>query len=297
MPQHSHLHSHRPEGSDAGLPLTFWATVALVGLLSLGAWQAHSLALWADAGHTLTDVAAIGLSWYAFRQLRRVPTERMSFGFARIEVLVAFFNGVLLIAVAAGLGIGAFEQWHHPVVSNTTLMMATALVVLIAYGALALRFRHHDNLNLYGTWLHLLSDAASSLAVLVGGAILALTGWSIINPVLAILIALAMVLSTWRIIQEAFGILMEATPPHVNPSVITRTLQSVDGVERIHDLHIWRIGSGQTALACHVSVGPTWQGQDPQILLCQLHDVLEGLDINHVTIQLEHGPEVHHEPW
>lgn len=298
MPQHTDLHSHRPDDSDAAqLPLTFWVTVGLIGLLALGAWRSHSLALWADAGHTLTDIAAIGLSWYAFKQLRRPPTERMTFGFARIEVLVAFFNGLLLISVAAGLLLAAAQQWHHPVPTNSSLMMVTATVALLVYGALAVRFRPNGNLNLFGTWIHLLSDAASSFAVLLGGAILAVTGWRIINPLLTALIALAMAVTTWRIIKEAFGILMEATPPNVNPSVITQAIESVQGVERIHDLHVWRIGSGQTALACHVAVQPLWKSQDPQILLCQIHDALDGIGINHVTIQLEHGNETHHELW
>ena len=299
MSHPSHLHSHRPESSDFQLPLTFWVTAGLIVLLSVGAWWSHSLALWADAGHALTDLAAVALSWYAFRQVRRPPTDRMSFGFARIEVLVAFLNGVLLMAVASGLAVDAVHQWHHPVASNSTLMMATAAAALLVYGGLALRFHHHDNLNLFGTWIHLLSDAASSLAVLLGGAILAISGWNGINPLLTILIAIAMVLSTWRILREALGILMEATPPDVEPSSIVRALEAVEGVERIHDLHIWRIGSGQTALACHVGVDPEWKtkGQDPQVLLCQIHDALDTIGINHVTIQLEHGNEMHHEPW
>jgi cobalt-zinc-cadmium efflux system protein len=263
----------------------------------VGAWRSHSLALWADAGHTLTDLAAIGLSWYAFRQLRRPPTARMSFGFARIEVLVAFANALLLAAVAITLVAESVVQWRHPVVSNPSLMMLTAAIALGIYGGLVLGFHHQDNLNLYGTWLHLLSDAASSLAVLVGGALLAITHWMPINPLLTILIAAAMIVSTGRILREGLGILMEATPPGIEPTAITEVLQAVDGVERIHDLHIWRIGSGQTALACHVGVGPRWAGHDPQILLCELHDALESIGINHVTIQLEHGEETHHEPW
>lgn len=292
-----HPHAHHLGPNDSQLPLTFWATMALIVLLCLGAWWSRSLALWADAGHTMTDLAAISLSWYAFRQLKRAPTERMSFGYARMEVLVAFFNGVLLIAVALALIVEALQQWHHPVNTRSTLMMATAAVALAVYGGLALRFHHHDNLNLFGTWLHLLSDAASSMAVLLGGVILALTHWPVVNPVLTLLIALAMIASTWRILKDGLGILMEATPPNVDPASITKILSTVPGVERIHDLHVWRIGSGQTALACHVGVTTDWQGKDPQILLCQIHDALEALGINHVTIQLEHGDEVHHEPW
>lgn len=298
MAPHVHADPLQPGSQpDHSLGKTFWATVGLIIVIAVGAWRAHSLALWADAGHALTDLAAIGLSWYAFRQVNRLPTERMSFGFARTEVLVAFFNGLFLVAVAIGLIIEAIRQWAHPVAANTTLMMATAAVALVIYGGLALTFTHHRDLNLQGMWLHLMSDAASSLGVLIGAVILAWTGWMEINPLLTGLIAIGMLISTWHIFKEALGILMEATPPGVDLKSIASALEAVDGVNRIHDLHVWRIGSGQTALACHVGVKPEWHGRDSQIMLCELHDALDSIGINHVTIQLEHGDETHHEPW
>lgn len=271
-------------------------TVALIGVKAAGAAVSHSLALWADAGHSLTDVGALFLSWYGWRQAQRAPTAAMTFGFARTEVLVALVNSVVLIGLAAGLVWAAVLRALHPVTVDSTVMLAAAALALGVNGVLARDFHGDPNVNIRATWLHLATDAATSLGVLLAAVAIAWSRSRWVDPVATVAIAAAMVWSAWRVAQETVTILMEGVPPQISVDAVEATLRRVPGVVRVHDLHVWRIGSGQTALACHVAVAEAWRVADGQEILCRLHDALQPMGIGHVTIQLESEQEPHHEP-
>ncbi len=278
------------------LQWALWVTIGLIAVKAIGAWLSHSLALWADAGHSLTDVAAIALSWYAWRQAQRPPTPSMTFGYARMEVLVALLNGVVLLGLAGALVVEAVVRALHPTAVSPAIMLAAATVALGVDMVLALWFHGSRNVNIRATWIHLLTDALSSFGVLVGAVLIWVSRSGIVDPVLTVLIAAAMVIGTWRVLQEAIAILLEATPPGIAIPRVEAALSAVSGVSRVHDLHVWRIGSGQTALACHVAVPESLLVADSQDLLCRLHDALEPLGVTHVTIQLETEREAHDEP-
>ena len=287
----SHAHHH---GNVARFATAFMVTAGLVVLKALGAWAGHSLALGADAAHSLGDVGALGLAWYADRQRQRPPTAALTFGWGRVEILVGLLNALILWGLAGALGWTAVRQWSHPTAANPEIMALAAGVALVVNSVLAWSFRNPDNVNQRSTWWHLMTDAAGSLGVLIGAGILAATGWRPINAVVTLVIVVLMIWGPWSIVRDTFRILLEATPAKVPLADITAKMQSVPGVAQVHDLHIWAVGSHQWALACHVELSAS--PPSGQTVLCDLHDCLAGFGFDHTTIQLETAAETHPEP-
>lgn len=287
----SHAHAHGAAGRFAA---AFWVTAALVALKAVGAWASHSLALGADAAHSLGDVAALGLAWYADRQRLRPPTAGLTFGWGRVEILVGLLNALVLWGLAGALGWTAFREWAHPATASPGIMAVASGVALIVNGFLAWRFRDPADMNQRSTWWHLMVDVAGSVGVLIGAGVLAATGWRPINAVVTLGIAVLMIWGPWAVIRETLRILLEATPADVPIARITAGMAAVPGVAQVHDLHVWAVGSHQWALACHVELTPV--PPPAQTVLCDLHECLAGFDIDHTTIQLETAAEAHREP-
>ncbi len=287
----NHAHEHR---DAAGFATAFAVTAGLVVFKALGAWAGHSLALGADATHSLGDLGTLGLAWYADRQRKRPPTATLTFGWGRVEILVGLLNALVLWGLAGFLGWTAVHQWVHPTAANAAIMAIAAGVALVANSLLIWKFRNPEDVNQRSTWWHLMTDAAGSLGVLVGAGILAATGWRPINAVVTLVIVVLMVWGPWPIVRDTFGILLEATPAKVPLADITAKMESVPGVARIHDLHVWAVGSHQWALACHVELSAA--PPSGQTVLCALHDCLAEFGFDHTTIQLETSGEAHPEP-
>ncbi len=290
-----HGHSHSNANSSA-FKIAFIVTILLVILKAFGGIWADSLALQADAVHSLSDVAALGLAWYADRIQRRPPSPGMSFGWGRTEVLIGLLNAVVLWILAAVFLWQAWFQWRHPVFANAALMAVTAILALITNALLAAAFSHADDFNRRSTFWHLLTDAAGSAGVLIAALVLGLLGWARINSVMTVVIAVLMVWGSWGIIRDTLRVLLESTPAGVSLESITQSLEAVPGVDRIHDLHVWTVGSHQLALACHATMTASTPVSASQDILCQLHDILGTYDIHHTTIQMETANEVHDEP-
>lgn len=288
----SHSHHHPAPGAHA-FRSAVWVTVGLVIVKAFGARISHSLALSADAAHSLGDVGALGMAWYADRQYRKAPTDTLTFGWGRVEILVGLLNALVLWLLAGVFFWSGIHQWIHPTPANPGIMALAASLALVVNLVLAWWFRQPDDINGQSTLWHLLSDAAGSLGVLVGAGILGTTGWTPINAVVTIIIAGLMVVGPWSVIRDALRVLLEATPTEVPVADITRRMEALPGVSRVHDLHIWVVGSHQWALSCHVSVVGTPASQE---LLCDLHDCLADYGIDHSTIQLETAAEAHEEP-
>lgn len=290
---HTHPHAH---GTSGRFTVALIVTIGLVVLKAIGAWAGHSLALGADAAHSLGDVGALGLAWYADRQQRRPPTPALTFGWGRVEILAGLVNALVLWGLAGAMAWRAVGQWTHPAIANPGIMAGASALALIINGVLAWLFRDPTDLNQRSTAWHLLTDAAGSLSVLVGAGILAVTGWEPINAVVTWGIAALMFWGPWSIIRDTLRILLEATPPAVPLGEITAHMESVPGVTKVHDLHVWAVGSQQWALASHVTL--TADAPPAQDVLCHLHDVLSAQGINHCTIQIETAAEAHpHPPW
>ncbi|MCY0898718.1 MAG: cation diffusion facilitator family transporter [Firmicutes bacterium] len=270
-------------------------TGALVLIKVVGAILAHSLALAADAVHSLGDTGALALALYADRQKRRPPTLQFTFGWGRVEVLVALLNALVLWIIAGGLATEAIRDWIHPPTADSGLMLVVAALGMGVNFALLRRVHREHDLNQQATWWHLLSDILSSLSVLVAALVLMLTGWRAANAAATLVIAVLIVVSAWGVIREAVGVLLEATPHDIAVDRLILDMESVPGVHRVHDLHLWAIGSHQWALSCHVSLNEA-ENVSPQTILCELHDRIQAYGVQHTTIQLETADEGHPEP-
>ncbi|HUI48393.1 MAG TPA: cation diffusion facilitator family transporter [Acidimicrobiia bacterium] len=249
-----------------------------------------SLALFADAAHMVTDVVVLGVAYAALRMTQRPPTERLTFGFARTEVLVAQGNGLLLFASAIVVIIEALRRFGNPheVSGVGVLVIGIVGLVVNVVSATAL-FRHtHGNMNVRGAFWHLSADALGSLGVIVAGAGIALFGADWLDPAVSILISLLVVIAAWRLLRDAGLVLLEAVPADLDVAVVRAALAGEPGVEAVHHLHLWTTGSEQAALSAHVVLAGPLSLHDAQLRAGELKRMLAStFRIEHATIEVE----------
>jgi len=246
-----------------------------------------SLALLADAGHLLTDTTGLGLALLAIWFARRPASPRNTFGYYRLEILAALANGLLLLAVAAFILVEAWERLNAPRDVQALPMLALALAGLAA-NLVGVKLLHADaqhSLNVQGAFLEVVSDAVASVGVVAAAIVIQLTGWTVVDPLFSVGIALFIVPRTVRLLMAAVHVLLEATPAHIDMAAIEESLGQVAGVERVHDLHVWTITSGFVAMSGHAILSGR---RDPGEVLAALRGVLaDEFAITHCTIQLE----------
>jgi cobalt-zinc-cadmium efflux system protein len=255
-----------------------------------GGLIAGSLALLADAGHMLTDTAALGFAWIAFRLARRPPDPQRSYGYHRLQILAAFLNGVVLIVIVAWIAFEAAQRLNQPVEILGGLMLAVACVGL-AVNLIAFAILHagnRDNLNVRGALLHVLGDLLGSLAAIVAAVVIIFTGWSPIDPLLSVLVALLILRSAWMLVRQSTHVLLEGTPAEVDVSRMKSELvEAVADVDDVHHVHVWTLASGKLVMTLHARV---CEGADGQQALRAIHSVcLERFGVAHVTVQIEFG--------
>jgi cobalt-zinc-cadmium efflux system protein len=247
----------------------------------------NSLALLSDAGHMVTDVAALGLSLFAFRMARRPATLSSTYGFHRVEILAALFNGLALWLIVGVIFAAAYNRLFHPprVESEGMLIVAgLGLLVNIASGAI-LYGAHHRNLNLRGAFLHVVSDAIGSVGAIAAGLIMLLTQWYVADPLISMGIGVLILYSSWSLVKDSLTVLMQAVPKGIELEEVRQTIEAVAGVSKVHDLHIWAVTSDIYTLSAHAVVD---NGGDFHAVLNGIEDTLkERFNIEHVTIQLE----------
>jgi len=289
-----HGHSHGQGDASAGnlrklvivLSLSFGYMVAE----AIGGYVANSLALLADAGHMLSDVAAIGLSLFAVWIARRPPTAQRTFGYQRMEILAALLNGGTLVAISIYIFVEAWRRLASPPEVQGPLMMGIAAGgLLVNLVALAVLNRGHrgqgESLNMRGVWLHTLTDALGSVQAVGAGLAIWLFGWRLADPIASALIGCLVVYSSWALLRETLAVLMEAAPGHIDVDQVRAELLDVREVRDVHDLHVWTITSGMNVISAHVVVQ---SGADPSVVLDDLETCLRGdFDIEHSTFQLE----------
>jgi cobalt-zinc-cadmium efflux system protein len=281
-------HAHGGSGRRAlaialALVLGFAAVEAVAGVL------ANSLALLADAGHMLSDSFALGLALFAAALAGRPATPERSFGWRRAEILVALANGVLLVVLGVWILLAAVRRLDDPPDVEGGWVLAAGMVGLLVNVAAA-RILHGagGGLNVRAALLHVLADLASSVGVVVAGAIVLLTGWNIVDPIVGLLIGLLVLASTRRVLGESVAILLEGAPAGLDVDAVGAALRGADGVVDVHDLHVWTITSGFPALSAHVLVEPR---ADCHAIRRQLELVLrERFALTHTTLQVEHAP-------
>ena len=246
-----------------------------------------SLALLADAGHVLSDLAAIALALFAARIATRTGGPRRTFGYQRSEVIAALVNGLALVGIAIAIVIGAIDRLSDPPHVKGLGVVILGLVSLAGNGAATwvLARGERQDLNLEAVLRHSAADSLGSLGVVISGVVILATDWSPVDPVIAIAIAVLIVTSSVRLIREPFDVLMEAAPAGVDADAVARAMGSVAGVHGVHELHVWSVTPGFDALAAHVVVA---RGEDRDRVRRELEFVLrDRYSIEHTTLQME----------
>jgi cobalt-zinc-cadmium efflux system protein len=250
--------------------------------------HAHSLALISEAGHNLSDLLAIALSYVAVYFQSRPATEEKTFGYQRAGVLAAFVNAVTLVVLSIWIVITAIERLYAPVVVEPHLMMQVAAAGVVMNGTIAtLLWRFSGDVNIRSVFLHMLGDTLSTAAVIVGGAAILFSGMTWVDPVLSLLIAAMILWSSVGIIRETLNILLEGTPRSVTLGSVREAMATVDGVLDVHDLHVWSLGSQTHALASHVTVNEMPASECSAILEAINGRLRDRFHITHTTIQFE----------
>lgn len=271
-----------------------WIAFALTGGFMLaevaGGLLTGSLALISDAAHMLTDTAALGIALFAMRVGRRPRDARHTFGHARVEILAAAFNAAMLFAVAFYIFGEAIDRLRQPVEVQSMAMLAIALLGL-AVNLVSMRLLSggkDSSLNVKGAYLEVWSDMLGSLGVIAGALLIRFTGWTWVDPLIAVAIALWVLPRTWVLLRESVDVLLEGTPAGVDLSAVEKLLRADEDVLDVHDLHLWSIGSGQLSLSAHVQVQPSTELTP---FLAQMRGRLaQTFDIHHSTLQCEFDP-------
>lgn len=282
-----HEHTHSPSGNKLRTAFALTALILVVELV--GGLLSHSLALLSDAGHVLTDIIALGLAWFATVQATRPANAQKTFGYHRTGILAALANAITLILIVGAIAYEAIQRFQHPETVTPWLMFVSAAVGIGVnlYIGLGLQKEGSENLNVRAAMLHVFGDVGASVAVIVSGVIILLTGWYPADPLLSLVIAVLIARGAWKLLHETVDILMEATPKDLNMAQLVRDVIRVPGVVDVHDLHVWSIAGGMSALSAHVQVQDRpLSACDP--LLAQLRKLLqERYQIAHTTIQFE----------
>ncbi len=286
---HSHAgHSHgRASESRRKLTMVLVLTAIYMIAEAVGGWWTGSLALLADAGHMLTDVAALALALTAAWFSSRPATSHKTFGYHRLEILAALVNGVALVVISMLILYEAYQRWSVPPVvqGSVVMVVATGGLAINLLSAWILHGRHEIDLNMRGAWLHVLSDALGSLGAIIAGALMWLYGWYAADPLFSALIGILIVWSSWRLIRESTNVLLEGTPAHINLAAVEDSILHTDGVANVHDLHVWTITSGREALSAHVI--HAYEVSQPELLKELRAKLYDRFGVDHLTIQME----------
>jgi cobalt-zinc-cadmium efflux system protein len=285
-----HVHSGDQNNAKTSRVLRIWlaVTLAYIVLLVVSGIRAHSLALLSEAGHNLTDFAALLMSWGAVYLQSRPPNTRKTFGYNRAGVLAAFINGITLVLISFYIWYEAFKRLRAPVNVDAGLMIWVAAAGVIMNGGIALLLmRGHRDINLRSAVLHEIGDTLSTAAVIAGGVAIAFTGQSLIDPALSVGIGVMILWSSIGIIRESLNILLEGTPRGMDLERIATAIREVPGVCSVHDLHVWSIGSDTHSLSCHVGIEDIPASESANILAAIRAELGEHFQIHHTTIQFE----------
>lgn len=253
----------------------------------VGGILTNSLALLSDAGHMFSDIAAMGLSLFAFQMARRPATLKKTYGYHRWEILAALLNGLALWLVVGIIFNAAYNRFLDPpeVQSKGMLIVASiGLLVNVAAGII-LYGSHHESLNIRGAFLHIIGDALGSVGAIVAGVVMLFTGWYLADPLISFFIGLLILYSSWSLVRESMSILMQSVPEGINLEELRTAMEDVGGVVKIHDLHVWVVTSGVFTLSAHAVIRRV---DDSHEVLNGMESMLkESFRIEHTTIQLE----------
>lgn len=293
---HTHIHGHGGHHHDHGVQITdslnavFILSIALNLLFVLveagvGFWQG-SLGLLSDAGHNLSDVFGLVLSMVAFRLSKLHSTKRFTYGYKKSTILISLLNAIILLVAIGAITVESIHKFSNPVSIDGTAVSWTAGIGIIINGLTAwllMKNQKHD-LNVRGAFLHMAADTLVSVGVLVSGLIINYTGWTVVDPVVGLVIAFVILLSTWHLLSESLRLSLDAAPEGIDYDLVTSRLLSVNGVKGVHHVHIWAISTTETAITLHIEVDDFTSLEQ---IKTALKSELASLNITHSTIEFE----------
>ena len=283
----AHSHGRRSAKSVLNLKIALALTFVFMIAEAVGGWFTNSLALIADAGHMLTDVAALTLTLTAIWFASRPATSKKTFGYYRLEILAAFVNGIVLVLLSIWIIYEAVGRWQDPPeirgLALTLIAIGGLIVNIIA--AYLLHADHKHDLNIRGAFLHVIGDMLGSVAAIAAGLLIVGFGWLWADALCSILISLIIIAGAWKLISDSVNVLLEGTPTHINLAAVESAILETEGVGGVHDLHVWTISSGMEALSAHITHMESVQHAELLgILRERLHSTF---GIDHLTIQME----------
>lgn len=297
---HGHRHDHG-RGHVAALPADLGSAFAVGIALNAGfvaaelgfGLVAHSTALVADAAHNLGDVLGLALAWGASLLARRKPSPRLTYGYGRSSILAALANAVVLLVSIGAIAVEAVQRLIQPEPVAGVTVIVVALIGIAVNGVTALLFRHgrEADLNVQGAFLHMAADAAVSAGVAASGLAILFTGWTLIDPLVSLGIAIALLGSTWDLLRRSVGLAMDAVPDGVDRDAVEAHLRAMPGVAALHDLHIWSVSTTEVAMTTHLVCR---DGAAGDAFLARLRtEMRERFNIRRVTVQVESGDPAH----
>lgn len=289
----NHGHSHAPANFNLAFAVAAALNIVIVVAQLVFGYLANSLALMADAAHNFSDVVGLLLAWGAAWLGTYRPTARHTYGLRRASILAALGNAALLLMATGGIIIEAIGRLHRPAPVSTGIVIFVAALGILVNGATALLFvrGRHSDLNIRGAFLHMAGDAGISFGVVVAAALTMWTGWLWLDPTVSLVIALAVMVSSWRLARDAINLALDAVPPAIDGDAVLSYLRSLPGVSEVHDLHIWAMSTTDTALTAHL-VRPG-ASLDDQLLHDAAHELARRFGIGHTTLQVEAGRPEH----
>lgn len=283
---HGGAHSHAHDAPVRSLRIALVLTAALLVVEVVGGILSNSIALLADAGHMLTDVAALGLALFVAWFSQQPVTPQKTYGYLRWEILAAFVNGATLLLISAWILWTAVVRLRAPeqVESGLMLSVAAAGLVVNVIAARLLFASSGHSLNARGAYLHVLGDLLASAGTIAAAILIRYTGWLTADPIASILTTVLIIGGAWRLVRESVDILLESTPAHIPLPAVRSQLEAIPGIESVHDLHVWAVTPAMVAMSAHCIVREPGQHQH---VLGHVHDAMRLFGIEHVTIQLE----------
>jgi len=283
-----HAHNHSAAGKNKKrLAIVLGLTTAYLVAEVIGGLLTHSLALLADAGHMLTDVAGLAFALWAIRFAERPATPERTYGYYRIEILAALVNAVVLIGISFYILSEAYERFRNPPEIQSGGMLAVALVGLVVNiaGIYLLKSASEESLNMKGAYFEVLSDMLTSIGVIAAGIIMLTTGWYYADPIISAGIGVFILPRTWMLLRDAVGVLLEGTPHDVNLAALRESIRTVEGVADVHDLHVWSLTSGMNAMSVHAVLAD--HSLHDEVLAAVQKKVTSEFKIAHATVQVE----------
>lgn len=289
---HSHDHGHHHTENKKALLLAFLLIASFMLVEVAGGIMTNSLALLSDAGHMLSDAAALGLSYFAIRLGEKKATPGKTYGYKRFEIIAAALNGLTLVAISIYIFVEAFQRFRNPPQVQSMGMLVISvigLLVNIAAAYILMKGDKEENLNVRSAFLHVLGDMLGSAGAIAAALLIYFFDWGIADPIASVAVAILIIISGWRVMKDSFHILMEGAPIQIDSAKLRAALLSIPSVEDVHDLHIWSVTSGLPMLSCHIAI--SGNGEHDVVLRKAQTLLHDKFGIDHSTIQVERGDE------